>query len=382
MQETLLIIGGGALGSAVAACLAERPDWHGHITVLERDPTYEQASSARSAASIRQQFSTPLNIALSLHGLAVLRAAGPQAALVEQGYLYLIPPAGAALQETLHAVQRAQGADVTLLSPDELQRRFPWLATQDLALGSWGRSGEGWFDGWGLLQSLKQRAQAAGVQYIQDEATRLEQDGRGQVCGVHTVHGARLHADRLVLAGGAWSARLAATAGIVLPVSARRRSVYAFRTPEPAPGCPLVIDPSGLWFRPEGPGQFICGGPPLGDDAPDLPLDPEADLFEERLWPALAERVPGFATLRQERSWAGYYEMNDVDHNGLVGPWPGQARLLMACGFSGHGLQHAPGIGRGLAEWIATGHYETLDLALLGADRLMRGEVYRELNVI
>lgn len=382
MQETLLILGGGALGSALAACLAERPDWRGRITVLERDPTYERASSARSAASIRQQFSTPLNIALSLHGLEVLRAAGPQAALVEQGYLYLIPPAGAAQQEALHALQRAQGADVALLSPAELQRRFPWLATQDLALGSWGRSGEGWFDGWGLLQSLKQRAQAAGVQYVKDEALRFAQDGAGRIHGVHTAGAGLMQADRLVLAAGAWSAPLAATAGIALPVSARRRSVYAFRTPEPATGCPLVIDPSGLWFRPEGPGQFICGGPPLRDDAPNLPLDPEADLFEERLWPALAERVPGFATLRQERSWAGYYEMNDVDHNGLVGPWPGQERLLMACGFSGHGLQHAPGVGRGLAEWIATGRYETLDLAPLGADRLLRGEVYRELNVI
>lgn len=382
MQDTLLIVGGGALGSAVAACLAERPDWRGRITVLERDPTYERASSARSAASIRQQFSTPLNIALSLHGLEVLRAAGPQAALVEQGYLYLIPPTGVAQQEALHAVQRAQGADVALLSPAELQRRFPWLATQDLALGSWGRSGEGWFDGWGLLQSLKQRAQAAGVRYVKDEAIRFETDGTGQITGVCTAGGDRLRADRLVLAGGAWSAPLAATAGIALPVSARRRSVYAFRTPEPAAGCPLVIDPSGLWFRPEGPGQFLCGGPPLGDDAPDLPLDPEADLFEERLWLALAERVPGFATLRQERSWAGYYEMNDIDHNGLVGPWPGQERLLMACGFSGHGLQHAPGIGRGLAEWIAAGRYETLDLSPLGADRLQRGEPYRELNVI
>lgn len=382
MPDSLLIIGGGALGSAVAASLAERPGWRGRITVLERDPTYALASSARSAASIRQQFSSPLNIALSLHGLEVLRAAGPQAGLVEQGYLYLIPPSGAAQQEALNAIQRAQGADIALLDLPELQRRFPWLATQDLALGSWGRSGEGWFDGWGLLQSLKQRAQAAGVQYVKDEVLRFELDGQGRVCGLRTSAGGLMQADRFVLACGAWSAPLGATAGIDLPVSARRRSVYAFRTGEQAPGCPLVIDPSGLWFRPEGEGQFICGGPPFGEDAADLPLDPEDYLFEERLWPALAERVPGFASLRQERSWAGYYEMNDVDHNGLVGPWPGQERLLLACGFSGHGLQHAPGVGRGLAEWIARGRYETLDLSPLGPDRLLRGEPYRELNVI
>ena len=380
--KSVLILGGGAIGSAIAAHLAAlRPALD--IAVIERDPSYAQASSARSAASIRQQFSTPLNIALSQYGLELLRALGPQAGLVEQGYLYLATPAGAAQLASQQALQRSLGADIELLEPGALRRRWPWLATQDLALGAWGRSGEGWFDGWGLLQHFRQRAQALGVRYLAEEAVALERDAAGALAGVRLRSGPLLRADLHVLACGAWSGALAATAGLAVPVSGKRRSVYAFHTPERAAGCPLVIDPSGLWFRPEGEGQFICGGPPLDAADPDgLPLDPEPDLFEERLWPALAARVPGFETLRQQRAWAGYYEMNGFDHNGLVGPLAACPNLLLACGFSGHGLQHAPGVGRGLAEWIAFGAYRSLDLTPLAPARIAAGRPCLEHNII
>ncbi|MCU7372115.1 FAD-binding oxidoreductase [Paucibacter sp. O1-1] len=380
MKTRVLILGGGAIGSAIAAHLGAEPGFE--IFVLERDPSYAQASSALSAASIRQQFSTPLNIALSQYGLQVLRAAGAEAGLVERGYLYLASPAGAPDLRELHALQTAHGADIALLAPTQLSERWPWLATQDLALGSWGRSGEGWFDGWGLLQASKRQAQALGVQYLKGEAMVLRRDASGALVGVETDTDQQLHADLYVLACGAWSGALAATAGLAVPVSGKRRSVYAFRTPEPAADCPLVIDPSGLWFRPEGEGQFICGGPPLGEDADGLPLDPEPGLFEERLWPALAARVPGFESLRPQRAWAGYYEMNAFDHNGLVGPLDACPNLLLACGFSGHGLQHAPGVGRGLAEWIAHGEYRNLDLSPLTPNRIAAGRPYLELNVI
>lgn len=379
MKTTVLILGGGAIGSAIAAHLGAEPGFE--ITVLERDPTYARASSSLSAASIRQQFSTPLNIALSQYGLQVLRAAGAEAGLVERGYLYLASPAGADRLRELHALQTAHGADIALLPPLQLSERWPWLSTQDLALGCWGRSGEGWFDGWGLLQSLKRRAQTLGARYLHGEALALQRDASGALSAVETGAGLVWRADLYVLACGAWSGRLAATAGLDVPVSARRRSVYAFRSPGAAPACPLVIDPSGLWFRPEGEGQFICGGTPL-DDRADLPLDPEAGLFEESLWPALAARVPGFESLRPQRAWAGYYEMNDFDHNGLVGALDTCPNLLLACGFSGHGLQHAPGVGRGLAELIAHGVYQSLDLAPLTPNRIAAGRPYLELNVI
>ena len=380
--RSVLVLGGGAIGSAVAAHLAAlAPDLA--ISVLERDPSYARASSALSAASIRQQFSTPLNIALSQYGLQQLRAMGPDAGLVERGYLYLATPAGEAGLRELHVLQTQAGADIELMSPEQLAQRWPWLATEDLALGSWGRSGEGWFDGWGLLQHYKRLAQSRGVRYLHGEAAELQRSADGAIAQVRCCDGAVLQAERYVLACGAWSGALAATAGLAVPVSGKRRSVYAFRSPERAPLAPLLIDPSGLWFRPEGEdGLFICGGPPLGDDADDLPLDPEADLFEEKLWPALAARVPGFESLRLQRAWAGYYEMNSFDHNGLVGALPACPNLLLACGFSGHGLQHAPGIGRGVAELIAHGEYRSLDLTPLSPTRIAAGRPYRELNVI
>lgn len=383
-KGSVLIIGGGAIGSAIAAHLARMPEGQSHsITVLERDASYAQASSALSAASIRQQFSTPLNIALSQYGLQQLRAMGPDAGLVERGYLYLATPEGAEGLRELHALQCAAGADIALMTPAQLKQRWPWLATQDLALGSWGRSGEGWFDGWGLLQHERRQALQQGVRYLQAEAMALERDTAGALAGVRCADGTLLQAEHYVLACGAWSGTLAATAGLVVPVSGKRRSVYVFRSPEKAPDSPLLIDPSGLWFRPEGDdGLFICGGPPLGPDDDFLPLDPEPDLFEERLWPALAKRVPGFESLRPQRAWAGYYEMNSFDHNGLVGALPQCPNLLLACGFSGHGLQHAPGVGRGVAELIAYGDYRSLDLAPLSPTRIATGQPYRELNVI
>ena len=381
MNRRVVIIGGGAIGSAIAAFLSADPQWQGEVLVIERDASYAQASSALSAASIRQQFSTPLNIALSQYGLQYLRGLDDALGFKEQGYLYLATPEGQATLRAKHAIQSAAGADIELMSPAQMRARWPWLATQDLALGSFGRSGEGWFDGWALLQHFRQRAIAQGVRYLQAQVTQLRRDTGGAMQSIELGSGETLQADAYVLASGAWSGHLARTANLDVPVSAKRRSVYVFRSPAPALDAPLLIDPSGLWFRPEGEGQFICGGTPLLD-TDDLPLEPEAQLFEESLWPALAQRVPGFESLRQQRAWAGYYEMNRFDHNGLVGPLNECPGLLLACGFSGHGLQHAAGVGRGLAEWLVHGRYLSLDLAPLSPARIAAGRPIVEDNVI
>jgi FAD-dependent oxidoreductase domain-containing protein 1 len=381
----LVVLGGGAIGSAIAAFVSADPAWRGEVTVVERDPSYAQASSALSAASIRQQFTTPLNIALSQFGQQYLRGVDEGLGFTEQGYLYLASGDGAAGLRANHALQSACGADIALLTPAELQARWPWMNVQDLALGAWGRSGEGWFDGWALLQHFRKKAQAQGARYVQADARQLDRGASGALRSVVLASGEALQADRFVLACGAWSRALAATAYLDVPVFAKRRSVYVFRTPELAAQAPLLIDPSGLWFRPEGAhageGQFICGGTPL-DDSDDQPLDPEADLFENVLWPALAHRVPGFESLRPQRAWAGYYEMNRFDHNGLVGAFDACPNLLLACGFSGHGLQHSPGIGRGVAELIVHGRYRSIDLAALTPNRIAAGQPFREANVI
>jgi glycine/D-amino acid oxidase-like deaminating enzyme len=387
--QKIIIAGGGVMGSAIAYFLASHPRFTGEITVLERDPTYAQASSALSASSIRQQFSQPVNIAVSQFGIEFLRNIKqhlavdgdvPEIGLAERGYLYLATEAGAATLRENHATQRALGVEVALLEPDALRQRFPWLNVDDLALGSLGLSGEGWFDGYGLLMAFKQKARSLGVQYLKAEATGFAHKA-GRVNAVDLQGGAQLPCDWAVNAAGAWARPLMAGTGLDLPVYGRRRCVYAFASPAKTPDCPLVIDTSGLWFRPEGE-IWICGLPPAeGHDDNDAPLEVDHELFDQA-WPTLAHRVPGFEALRLQRAWAGYYEYNTHDQNALLGPHPALPNLMLANGFSGHGLQQSPAVGRGLAEWICDGAYTSLDLSPLSAQRLLRGETLVEKNVI
>ena len=399
MTKHVVIIGGGAIGSAVARYLT-RPEMQAahpcRVTVLERDPSYARASSALSASSIRQQFSTAINLAISQYGITVLRDAArelavpgeppPDLGLHEGGYLYLATPAGEGVLRDNHARQRASGADVALLSPAELQARFPWLATEGIALGSLGLSGEGWFDGYSLLQAFRAQARAQGARYVVAEAVGFDVEKGRQRTSIQRIQlskGEQIEADVVVNAAGPWARHVAAWAGIELPVVAKRRTVFHVSCPQPLPTCPLLIDPSGIWLRPEGSGFLVGFAPPEGEDADDLPLDqPDLAAFEAIVWPTLAARIPAFEALRLQRAWAGYYEMNTFDHNAIVGLHPACANLVFANGFSGHGLQQAPAVGRGVAELIATGGYQTLDLSPLGWARVLHGQPLLERNVI
>ncbi len=393
MQRSVVIVGGGVMGAATACFLARD---HGlKATVIERDPGYSRASSALSASSIRQQFSQPVNIALSLWSLGFLRRVGdelavagerPSLGLVEPGYLYLAgSEAGAATLRQQQPLQRQQGADITLLTPAAMARRFAWLHTADLIAGSLGESGEGWFDGPALLQAFKRKAQAGGARFVTAEATGFDSHG-GRVRAVRCSDGSAHAGDAFVLSTGAWSATLAARLGVDLPVAPKKRDVFVFDSPASLPGCPLVIDPSGLWFRPEGRG-FICGAPPRCIDGVSDPDEPPLHAidhaqFDEQLWPALAHRVPGFEALRLRSAWAGYYEMNGFDHNGLAGALPGWDNVWTACGFSGHGMQQAPAVGSALAAQVAGGSSSAPPLDALSPQRLLDGRPLIEANII
>jgi FAD-dependent oxidoreductase domain-containing protein 1 len=379
MRRSVVIVGGGVMGAANAAFLARE---HGvAVTVLERDPGYARASSALSASSIRVQFSTPLNIALSQASLELMRPWVGELGFVEAGYLYLVGEADATTLRTLNAVQRAAGADVRLMDRGELAARWPWLALDDIALGSWGARGEGWFDGPALHQRLKRDAIEHGARFMHAEAVGFETRG-GRVQGVRDAQGQLQRADVLLVAAGAWSAPLAAQLGVDLPVCAKKRDVFVLDSPAALPGCPLLIDPSGTWLRPEGRG-FLAGAPPRDGDPDDVPLGAiDHAMFDEHLWPTLAARIPGFEALRVRSAWAGYYEMNTFDHNGLVGALPAWDNAFTCCGFSGHGMQHALAVGRGLASFIARGRWGAIDLGALSPERVGRGEPLREINVI
>ena len=377
-----MIVGGGVIGAAVAAFL-RREHAAFDVTLLERDPSYREASSALSASSIRQQFSTPLNIALSQASLALMHPWRDALGFVEAGYLHLATEAGAAALERLNALQRAAGADIRLLDAAALRARWPWLATDGIVLGSWGARGEGWFDGPALHQALRRDAAERGARFVRAEVVDFETHGdavRAAIDGEGRHH----PADALLISAGAWSAPLARRLGAALPVVASKRDVFVLESPAALPGCPLLIDPSGVWMRPEG-RHYLAGAPPRpGEDTDDAPLDAvDHARFDEHLWPTLAARIPAFEALRVRSAWAGYYEMNRFDHNGLVGALPGRwDNAFVACGFSGHGMQHALAVGRAMASWIARGHWGPIDLTPLSPARLARGEPLAEAIVI
>jgi FAD-dependent oxidoreductase domain-containing protein 1 len=386
-RRDVVIVGGGVMGAALSYWLRQQDPTVG-VTVIERDPTYAQASSALSAASIRQQYTTPINIAISQQSLALLRSAadwlavdgqGPDLGFVEGGYLYLGDAAASDGLRSAHRLQRAHGADVVLLPPAQLAARYPWLRVDDIALGSLGLSGEGWFDGYGLLMALHAKARSLGVERLRGEVTALERHGT-RLTSVCLRDGRRLSAQAVVNAAGPWARQVARMAGVVLPVSARRRTVFVLSCPTALPRFPLLIDTTGFWIRPEG-SRYIGGCVPL-DDAEDLPLEPDTAAFESTFWPALAHRVPAFAALRVERAWAGYYDMNTFDHNGIVGVHPEVENFYCLTGFSGHGMQQAPAVGRALAERMLTGAYHSLDLAPLSIDRIGAGRPLWEGAVI
>lgn len=385
----IVIVGGGVIGSSIAYFL-KTLDPALPVTVIERDPSYARSSSALSAASIRQQFSTDLSIRMSLFGIEFLRDIDARLrvddtpldiGLREAGYLFLATPDGEAILRDNHALQTRLGADIRYLPREALAQRFDWLNTDDLAAGAWGATGEGWFDGYGLVQALRRKAVASGVRYLAHEVTGVSRRGR-RVTAVTTDNGERHPCDVLVNAAGPWARALAAMLSIDLPVYARRRSVFVFSSPARLEGCPLVIDPGGAYFRPEG-AHYIGGiSPPADQDRDDLPLDVDYALFDEVLWPTFAHRVPAFEALRLETAWSGYYEYNVFDHNAVIGPHPDIDNCVFANGFSGHGLQHGPATGRGVAEWIVHGGYRSLDLSPLGFERVLSQRPIVERNVV
>ncbi|WP_093809485.1 FAD-binding oxidoreductase [Stappia sp. ES.058] len=384
------IVGGAVMGSSIACHLAMDPDFTGSVLVIEKDPSYAKCASALSAASVRQQFSCPVNIEISLYGIAFLREIGarlavgddrPQIDLHEGGYLFLATPNKRAILEENHVLQTRMGADIAFLEPDGLRRQFPWLNTEDISAGCWGRTGEGWFDGYGLMQAFRKAARARNVPYLAGEVMRTEPEGSG--FRLTLGDGTTVSCGRLVNAAGASGAtRLASDLGVPFPVESRKRMIFTFDCRDTVEGCPLLIDPNGTYVRPEGTG-FLCGSaPPEAADPQSDDFDVDHGFFEEHLWPTLAHRIPAFEAIKPGAAWAGHYDMNLFDHNAFIGPVESIPGLLLCAGFSGHGLQQAPAVGRGIAELIVHGDYQTLDLSALAHGRMARKLPVLELNVV
>lgn len=376
-RTSRIVIVGGAIVGSFCAWELRRAGHTGPITVIDKDMSYEQSSTALSAASIRTQFGTPTCIAMSLHAIDLLRTLGTQLGeddahigYIEAGYLILGTPEQIAERVTAVEMQRSHGADVVALCGDDLASRFPHFDFAGVGVGTLGLTGEGWFDAWSLLSLVKRAARRLGVEYLQATVTGFDVSD-GAVNAVRIASNDNLACDTCILAAGALSGRLAALAGIDLPVVPKKRSVFNFQSAVPRAGFPMLFDTSGIWVRPEGDG-FIGGIQPEAADDHDADDDfePHRNLFEDVYWPLLVQRIPIMDQLRLRRSWAGHYEVNLLDHNAVIGPHDTIHNLIFATGFSGHGVMHAPAAGRGVAELITTGQYETIDLTPLGWERI------------
>lgn len=396
----VVIVGGAVIGSSVAYFLTANPDFCGSVLVVERDPTYARASTSLSSSSIRVQFSNAINVKISQFGSAfiagfteAMQVAGearPDLSFHQGGYLFLAnTPAQAQTLRDNHAVQVACGADVALWEPGDLARAFPHLNVDDILLASYGRSGEGWFSNTGLMNGFKAKARELGADYVTDEVVEIRRAGN-RVTSVVLKSGAVVQAGAIVNASGPRAALTARMAGLDVPVEPRKRTLFVFdcaRSPEGSATVnrgrlPLMIDPSGVFCRPEG-RFFLSGAAPVEDPVVDWDdFEPRWAEFEDQIWPALAERSPAFEAIKVVNQWAGHYDFNTLDHNLIVGRHPEVTNFIYANGFSGHGLQQGPAAGRGVSELITYGGFRTLDLSEVGYERILENRPFVEKAVI
>jgi len=382
----VIIVGGGIMGVCSAWFLREE-GFGGSIAIVEKDSSYARASTTLSAGGIRQQFSEIENIRLSQFGLSFIQEFesrfGTDPGYKEQGYLVLASHDGAEALEKNCTAQRDAGAGSRLLLPDQLSQRFPFLSTKDVGAGIYGETGDGWFDPHSMLMAVKKAARQRGVEIIDGEVVGVKIDGNS-VQALMLADGNTIGCYRLINAAGPAAGKVAGFAGIDLPVEPRKRTVFSFDCKTDIPKMPLIVDPAGVWVRPEGAG-FICGvSPPTDQDGAADPddFDPDYDLFEEIIWPGLANRIPAFEAIRMGHAWVGHYEYNRLDQNAIIGPHPSLSNFYFINGFSGHGIQQAPAAGRAIAEHIVHGCYKSIDCLRFGYDRILRNEPFLERGII
>ena len=379
------------MGSSVAFFLSRNRDFDGTILVVERDPTYEYSSTARTNSCMRQQFSREVNIRISQFGAEFVRdfrawmddPEAPEVPVNHFGYMYLAgDEAAAAVLEANQQVQASLGAGTVIMTPAEIAAAYPFYNVDGIVCGSHNLVDEGWFDSGTMFDWWRRQARRNGVTYVTDEVVGIDCSA-DTVTGVELASGGRVGCEALVNATGPRAARTAAMAGLEVPVEPRKRFTWIFEAAEPLErDLPLTIDPSGVHVRSDGT-AYMTGCPPAVDHPAAFDdFDMDHDIFEEKVWPVLANRIPAFERIKVTSRWAGHYAYNHFDHNAVVGPHTEVQNFYFINGFSGHGIQQSPAMGRAVAELLCYGEYRTLDLSELGYERIARAEPFVETAII
>lgn len=386
----VLVIGGAVMGASVAFWLTHmRPGIS--VLVVEQDPSFAHSATALSVASIRQQFTTAVNVEISRFGIEFIRdiagQLGPQGGvtslgLKENGYLFLTGNAETAgVMRDVAAMQRGLGAATEILGPTQIKAKYPWLTVDDLVAGSFGPRDEGWFDNMGLLGGFRAAAKAQGARFLTDRVIGLVMAG-DRVVGATLQKAGHVDCGAAVNAAGTRAAEVMRMVGLGLPVEPRKRTVFVIDAPNARhPDAPLLVD-SGFYLRPEQ-NHWITATVPSDDGscAPD-DFEPDLQLFEDVIWEQLYARSTGFDAVKVIRHWVGHYDYNTLDQNAILGPHPDLPNLYLMNGFSGHGLQQSPAVGRGVAEHILTGGWQTIDLSDLSVERVLLNMPFLELAVV
>ncbi|MDA7947787.1 MAG: FAD-binding oxidoreductase [Hyphomicrobiaceae bacterium] len=389
MKSDIAIIGGGIIGCAAAYFLATKGA--DSVTVIEPDATYAKASTPAGAGGVRRLMSRPENIRMSQFSLdffadfAETMATDDNPADIafrRQGYLFLTNADGVDALTLNFETQAAEGVPAELLDVDALRARFPSIGTDNVAMACHSPE-DGWIDPHAALMGFRKKAQNLGVEFLKDKVISLDVSPTA-VTGAGLESGQRLEAECFINVAGAWVSEIAAMTGAKLPVVPMCRVQHFWHCAHDIEPLPLVKDDSGAFFRPEGDG--FAGGRPSWEIEPGFNWDVDrgyfATYFEDTVWELLANMVPKFETIKLERTWAGHYAQNMLDGNMIIGRYSdGHENLLTACGFSGHGIMHAPAVGRALSELVLHGRYETIDLTQMEFDRVLRNEPYAEIGI-
>ena len=373
------------MGSSAAWFLSQNPDFNGTILVVEKDQTYAFCSTAHTTSCMRQQFSTKLNIQISQFAANfvlnlpeyMVDEGIPKLKINSFGYMYLA--ADVSFAKTLKDNQKIQieaGASTELLSPTEIKSRYPFYNVEDIILGSINLVNEGYWDSMTVFDCWRNKAQENGVEYIENEVVDIIKNKSGdRIKGIKLRSGELIAGENFVNASGPRAAFTAKMAGVHIPIEPRKRYSWIFKAEKPLDRqLPLTIDPSGIHVRENGGGTYQAGGHGVEDPAVDFDdFSMDYDLWEEKVWPILAHRIPNFESIKLMYDWAGHYSMNTLDQNAIIGPHNEVQNFIFLNGFSGHGTQQAPAMGRAVSELLTYGDYQTLDMTPFHYDRIQKG---------
>ncbi|WP_298936894.1 FAD-binding oxidoreductase [uncultured Ruegeria sp.] len=379
----VVIVGGAIMGASTAWFLSDNKDFNGSVLVIERDMTLTACSTAHTNSCMRQQFSTELNVRISQFAADFVKNIRsymggdervPELGIRSFGYMYFADNDRFAdvLRES-QQVQLAAGAATQLMTPKQIKKAYPFYNVDDIVLGSINLVDEGYWDGAAVNDWWRRQSRERGVEWVQNEVVAMTRNAAGtKVESVTLASGEVIACGQVVNASGPRAARTAKMVGIDVPVEPRKRYSWIFKAEQPLDrDLPLTIDPSGVHVRENGGGTYQCGGHSDVDPAVDYDdFAMDHSIWENHIWPILATRIPQFEAIKVQSEWGGHYAMNTFDHNAIMGPHTELSNFIFLNGFSGHGLQQSPAMGRGTAEWLTHGEYRVLDMTPFNYERI------------